>query len=666
MPAAAASPGRRQRPPPAIMSQSVQAPPEIALRPIRGGAGNPAQSRRGRLLEGGLTLIVLTGALLSRLVDLDRYTGSYPEGIRAEQLLLMAHGFRPFRDIFSDQGPWLLQTLYPGYAALGDSLVGVRITVVFGSLVGLLATAWLARQSGGRWAGLLALVLVVLSPLYLLFSRIAVAELLALAPACLALGCALRHASGRGDRWILSAGVLLGVSLLIKPITLGSAPAVGLAVLLGPRRVRSGLLLAATTAAIVLLGVAAVGWNDVIQQIVQFRSASRGVEGWSLATNLVRLRQELLPEGPLLLGLAALGLVVSARQRFAWPLSIWLLGSAGLILLHAPLHSKHFSLLVPPLAALAGFGSAAVLAAGGKLRLTGSVWFRLAATILLLALAVRPGLERTAQASDFAERDGARGWYPDAIGTLARVTPADSFVVTDHAYLAWAAERLIPPGLVEASATRVRAGSLTDALAIEQTRQYDSSAVLLWADKLIDLKRYRAWLTERYVPIKIWAVEGDTRPVLWLRSDLLTEATRDALRFGYRRPIPAIDFGGWQLAGFRTWTSSGTLSLTDEKLNCPGNSILVGLELTADAGAPRDAQVALSLIDDKGAVVEDEREPLLGSVGRSDWLVWVSEVPLPRQRPAMVSYSLLVELQDGRGHSLGRPVQIGGARIMSC
>jgi len=24
----------------------------------------------------------------------------------------MAHGFRPLRDIFSDQGPWLLQVLY--------------------------------------------------------------------------------------------------------------------------------------------------------------------------------------------------------------------------------------------------------------------------------------------------------------------------------------------------------------------------------------------------------------------------------------------------------------------------------------------------------------------------------------------------------------------------
>src|SRR6266487_1991473 len=89
-----------------------------------------------RSLEAALAFLIGLGCLAARLVNLDRYTGSYPEGIRAEQLMLMASGFRPFRDIFSDQGPWLLQTLYPGYVLFGGSLIGVRIGVVLASLVG--------------------------------------------------------------------------------------------------------------------------------------------------------------------------------------------------------------------------------------------------------------------------------------------------------------------------------------------------------------------------------------------------------------------------------------------------------------------------------------------------------------------------------------------------
>jgi len=49
-------------------------------------------------------------------------------------------------------------------------------------------------------------------------------------------------------------------------------------------------------------------------------------------------------------------------------------------------------------------------------------------------------------------------------------------------------------------------------MAVGQTRDYNAAAVLLWADKLIDLKRYRAWLTEDYVPIKVWAIEGTPGP----------------------------------------------------------------------------------------------------------------------------------------------------------
>src|SRR5438876_4525372 len=127
-------------------------------------------------LEAALAGLLGAGCVVARLVNLGLYTGSYPEGIRAEQLLLMAAGFQPFRDIFSDQGPWLLQGLYPGYRLLGGSLIGVRADVVVGSLVGLVGLYWVLRQLAGPVGALASVMLLGISPLYLQFSRIAVAE----------------------------------------------------------------------------------------------------------------------------------------------------------------------------------------------------------------------------------------------------------------------------------------------------------------------------------------------------------------------------------------------------------------------------------------------------------------------------------------------------------
>src|ERR687888_2206644 len=173
--------------------------------------GRASHRASPRSVEVALAIPVGLACLVARLVNLDRYSGSYPEGIRAEQLLLMAAGFRPFRDIFSDQGPWLLQALYPGYVLLDGSLIGVRIVVVLASLVGLSALYWVLRQVAGPPAGLAALVLLGLSPLYLQFSRLAVAEVLALAPAMVALGCALRFASCPKARWLLAASGCLAL-----------------------------------------------------------------------------------------------------------------------------------------------------------------------------------------------------------------------------------------------------------------------------------------------------------------------------------------------------------------------------------------------------------------------------------------------------------------------
>jgi hypothetical protein len=79
------------------------------------------------------------------------------------------------------------------------------------ALFGILAVFWVGSLVAGRAGGLLAALLLVLSPLYLKNSRLALLEVPALVPAALAVGAALRYQSG-GRRWMLVSAVSFAVS----------------------------------------------------------------------------------------------------------------------------------------------------------------------------------------------------------------------------------------------------------------------------------------------------------------------------------------------------------------------------------------------------------------------------------------------------------------------
>src|SRR3954464_8617427 len=93
-------------------------------------------------LDIALCGLLVLAAGLARLPNLGLYTISFPEGIRAAQLQLMAAGYRPCVEIFCNQGPLLFYAIYPSYALLGGSLEAVRSGVVIFSLLGIAATYW--------------------------------------------------------------------------------------------------------------------------------------------------------------------------------------------------------------------------------------------------------------------------------------------------------------------------------------------------------------------------------------------------------------------------------------------------------------------------------------------------------------------------------------------
>jgi hypothetical protein len=244
-------------------------------------------------------LVVLGGILIiaaaMRLVRLSGTSGDLDVGIRGIQLLLMSAGYRPMQEIYSSQGPLLLDMLYPIYRAFGETLGAARLAIGVYSLFGILGAYVAARAIGGPVGGVVAALLLTFSPNYLRNSRQALAEVPALAPAILAVAAAFEYQRSGRRAWLVVSGLLLGVALLVKPIVVAAVVPIALAALLGPRiRVGPMFLVGFVTLAVVAVIVYSTGFTTVVDQMVDYRLKSREASDWSLAENWKVIRPALI------------------------------------------------------------------------------------------------------------------------------------------------------------------------------------------------------------------------------------------------------------------------------------------------------------------------------------------------------------------------------------
>jgi hypothetical protein len=622
-------------------------------------ARSGARSWRLPWLDIAICGLLVLAAGLSRLPNLGLYTISFPEGIRAAQLQLMAAGYRPCVEIFCNQGPLLFYALYPSYAWLGGSLEAVRSGVVIFSLVGIAATYWVGFLLGGRLGGILSAAIVVLSPTYLKFSRLALAEVPAEAPAVLAVGAAIVFSRTGRDRWLVLSALLVAFSLLLKPVTLAVCVPVGLAVLLRPeRRVRNVAILIAATALAITIPTYLIGFSEILEQVVAFRLRSRVAEGRGLDWNWGRIVEELSSDRPGLFAFAvAGGIIILARLRLAsLPIVAWLPASLLLLLVHTPLHGKHIVTLIPPAALLAGVGASLAVAAlrqtsarPSPLRSVHLARAGIALVVVGLAayLVFTPSvLARDAELMydpDPLENDPPSYWYPEVSATLHAITDQHEMIVTDHPYLTFRADRLVPPPLVESSVTRIVAGSLTPDDFIAEATRYDAKAVLLWADKITTMREVKAWTDKNLVAVRAYGADGEAIPTLYVRPDHVARATA-ALATLTPRAVAADFEGGIHLRRFGL----------DRDRPAPGDVTAVNVELVATGKPAASYRAVFQLRGDDGSELWKSDELAIGGLGpgSQSWtdgrsMSLSALIRLPRSaKPG--EYSLSMRLYDPR------------------
>jgi hypothetical protein len=620
-------------------------------------------SRAGSIVSGVGLLVLLTLAIPTRVLNLEAFAGKFDEGIRGTQLMLMAAGYRPFREIFASQGPLSLDIFYPTYMLFGQTMGAARLAPALFSVVGIVVAAWAARYAGGLVAGAGAGLLLTISPIFLKNSRLALVEVPALVPAMAAVGCALAYGRGGDRRWLAGAGVLMAVSLAIKPMAAPALAPIGLAILLrGPGRPKEwltgGLLFGGMLVAVLALIVLAVGPTGVYDQMIRFRMASRAVEGWSMKENWAAISGEMADEQlvlPVLAGVAGL-LLLLTRWRLGVPLVAWAVASLGLLLVYSPLQFKHAVILLPPLTILIGVG------AGGAWQLWESrragarlLWIIPVAVLLLgawyaVSLPRILDLDRRLVAGMPETRPES---FDDEIRLLGSLTAPSEFVIVDEPSVAFGSRRLVPPNLVDTSMVRIRSRSLDADDVIAAAQQSDVRALFLFSDGLRSLKPFSTWVDDEYVTVKINERRNGKDRAIYLRKDTDLDSARAQLEHTLDRPSDATFGGQMRLLGYATERGEAR----------PGGSLTVTLAWQALTAPGVDYSVVTVLKDRNGQPVEQNQRGLGGGgEGTSAWEAgrWVfrtSTLGLKDRLPPG-EYTLAVGLYDSKARKL---VAVDGA-----
>ncbi|MFN0071034.1 MAG: ArnT family glycosyltransferase [Chloroflexota bacterium] len=470
-----------------------------------------------------ILILIACAAVAMRLPNIGEPVDNYDEGVYLQSLWMMARGYQPFHDLTATQGPLHLYSQFPFFLLFDQTVAAGRSASVIWSTVGLAGVWWIARQLGGPLAGVAAALLLTLSPTYLRFSRQALADLPALAPALLAVGAGLAYRRTGRQSLLVGASVLMALGILMKPIV---APAMIALMLIVWRPSRSGwrdlsklgLGVALTIGSVLLM----LGPYAVFDQILGFRNDARSAFGWSLAGNWWALVEKLNQDqvGFFALGLVGLGLTALKPWRAGLPVGLWMLASCTLLLTHAPLHYHNMVILIPPLAVLGGLAISALPAMARPRTFTRLLAGVTGATLVLYMSAAPELVRRDARILENIDAAGAGSHEVDDVDAAAerirRLTEPGDVILTDYPYLAFLADRRVPPELLDPSDVRIRAGDFTDEWALGVAMSSAPTIVVLWDNKLRRLPKVMDWVEEHYEQDRRFGT-GDGQPRVIMR-----------------------------------------------------------------------------------------------------------------------------------------------------
>ena len=495
------------------------------------------------LLMWGLVIALVVVAIIMRLYKLDVPfdRDGYDEGVYWQSLRAMGAGHVLYQDIFYSQPPFFLLSTFPGYLLFGGTLWAARMGIALVSLVGLLGAFLLGRATGGRLGAVIALLLLVVSQVYLAESQTIQAEVSSTAFSLLAVGLAYmwweQPEGMAGLCWATLTGIAVALGILCKLLSVSCLVPVVLLVLARiwqnwQQRVRTKSVLLAILAGIGACLVTALlvllpflhSYANLVSTVITFHTQAGATFASSQRGNFSLIKQALISW----LSLAALFGTAAAVLRRDWrviPLIAWLLVTIYLLWRQVPLFPHHLIALAPPLIGLAvmGIGNSVtwkslarfkVVATGSTDRNTeiknsaGSTsialqnitaWIAIILILITVVLAVRQDRQYyRSVASIAADQETQQGLRVAA--DLNHAIAGGQLVITDAQFIAGLADRNTPPSLVDTSTVRIVSGYLMLAQLENIASQPQVHAVLFYTGRLgaPETAPFHAWVAQHF------------------------------------------------------------------------------------------------------------------------------------------------------------------------
>ncbi len=308
--------------------------------------------------------------------------------------------------------------------------------------------------------------------------------------------------------WLTGAAILLAVGVLIKPMIVGAVIPVTAAVLL-----RKGVpwrdvaLYVGVGLGISALLVLLLGPVDVYQQIVAYRVGDRANDSVDLMKNLDEVAIEPFKARPELTALGWLGAAAAmllGRRGIA--VGLFLLSTYAVMLSYSSLHPKHQVYLVPPLVLGGAVGIGALLTTPGKGLARVAALLGASALLCLAVVDLTAAPAAVARGTTLVDDDvdpDLHVYDREVAATLRAAVNPERFVLSDHPYLPYLADRMVPPEMVDPSKGRFRAGVLTSEIAIDSATSRDVDTVLFWSDRFRRLTTFTQWVEDRYQTVHV-------------------------------------------------------------------------------------------------------------------------------------------------------------------
>lgn len=485
--------------------------------------------RRGLLAICLVVLLALALWMYLHTLALPFDRDSYDEGVYWQTLRAMEAGYRLYSPTFYSQPPAFLLSIYPIYAIFGQTLWSARLGIVVVALLGLIGAFLLGKTLRGPLVGLVALVLLMLSPLYLAAGQTIQAEGPQVAFSMLAIAFAYlwweRPMGWQGLCYAALCTLTLTLSILSKLFGLAILVPIGLLALAQCWRVIqqtrqipqqrdparwltsvNSLLLGCAIfliATLLILSPFATTWPAFWSEVVTFHTAAKSVS--STIGNLQQIRT--FWQQNILAYTALYGTLVALWRRDwrVFPLLAWLFTLLYLLWQQAPLFAHHFVILVPALVGLSilGFGPFP-----SRLRDVSRVTWATSLLCLLLVLFtlfsdVRGDLahyrDMRAQAGTGSTQASLRVAHD-----LQEATRPGQFVITDAQFIAGLAQRNTPPELVDTSYVRINTGFVTTRQVVQLAGQPRVQAVLFYTGRLQKLAGLHDWVSQHFRRVRTY------------------------------------------------------------------------------------------------------------------------------------------------------------------